>query len=111
MRQARFRADDQSSMRTVSTGTSCTLRSPASISTKRVLVALSVRNNDVLPTPNGPIMRALTPRFSQSLVCCDDHVGFFPGGGGSSRENAAAPNFVLLRAPEPASRRRSDQDR
>jgi hypothetical protein len=44
--------------------------SPASISTNKVDAsnsALSVRKSEVLPTPDGPMIRALAPLFSASL--------------------------------------------
>ena len=48
MRQARSRAVGQSSTRNVSTGTSCTLRSPASMSRNSVGAGSSVRSSDRL---------------------------------------------------------------
>src|SRR5262249_22364467 len=68
MRTAILRAVCQSSMRMVSTGTSCTLRSPASPSRNSTRAGSgNVHNWLVLPTPVGPARRIFTPRGSLSL--------------------------------------------
>ena len=75
MRQAMSRAAGQSSTRNVSTGTSCTLRSPASISRNSVGAGLSVRNCVVLPTPLGPISKIFAPRRSARRSSADIILG------------------------------------